>query len=181
MRIYRIFVEIVAVIAIIILILLLGVRLFGLTPYTVLSGSMEPNYHVGSVIYVKSAEANEIIVGDPITFDLNGVTVTHRVIEKIDNANGISFRTQGDANNTPDGGFVTPDEIIGVPQFHIPYLGYVFDYVQHPPGLYIVIGVIALLVILSFLQPEGEEKGKDEASATEEKKPNEAQQNDQQN
>ena len=33
--------------------LLVGARLFGLQVYTVLSGSMEPTYHTGSLIYVK--------------------------------------------------------------------------------------------------------------------------------
>ena len=31
-------------------VLLVGVRLIGLEPYTVLSGSMEPTYHTGSLI-----------------------------------------------------------------------------------------------------------------------------------
>ena len=33
---------------------LVGVRLAGIRTFTVLSGSMEPTYHVGSLIYVKS-------------------------------------------------------------------------------------------------------------------------------
>ena len=35
---------------------LVGVRLFGLQVYTVLSGSMEPTYHTGSLIYVKRVD-----------------------------------------------------------------------------------------------------------------------------
>lgn len=35
---------------------LVGVRLFGLDVYFVLSGSMEPVYQTGSVIYVKEAD-----------------------------------------------------------------------------------------------------------------------------
>ena len=31
---------------------LAGVRIIGLHPFVVLSGSMEPEYHVGSLIYV---------------------------------------------------------------------------------------------------------------------------------
>ena len=42
--------------------LLVGVRLFGLEPYTVLSGSMEPEYHVGSLIYVKDTSVAELEV-----------------------------------------------------------------------------------------------------------------------
>ena len=42
-------------------ILLVGVRVVGLTPYVVLSGSMEPTYHTGSLIYVKKV--------DPVTIE----------------------------------------------------------------------------------------------------------------
>ena len=41
--------------------------------------------------------------------------------------------------------------MIGVPQFSIPYLGYVSDFIQHPPGMYITIAAGAVLIILVFL------------------------------
>lgn len=50
---------------------LVGVRALGLTPYAVLSGSMEPTYRVGSLIYVKKVDPAEVQVGDPITFVVN--------------------------------------------------------------------------------------------------------------
>ncbi len=62
---------------------LVGVRLVGLTPYAVLSGSMEPTYHVGSLIYVKSVDPVDIEIGDPITFVVNEdlLLATHRVVD----------------------------------------------------------------------------------------------------
>lgn len=45
-------------------ILLAGVRLVGLKPYAVLSGSMEPEYSVGSLLYVKNVDINKLKVGD---------------------------------------------------------------------------------------------------------------------
>lgn len=45
-------------------ILLAGVRLVGLKPYAVLSGSMEPEYPVGSLLYVKNVDINKLKVGD---------------------------------------------------------------------------------------------------------------------
>ena len=51
--------------------LLAGVRLVGITPYAVLSGSMEPAFPVGSMIYVKAVDPESIEVGDPITFYLD--------------------------------------------------------------------------------------------------------------
>ena len=162
MRGYRIFVSIVAAIALVMVLLIAGVRLIGLTPYTVISGSMEPVYHVGSVIYVKKAQPEKLKVKDPITFYLDGTTVTHRIIEIENTENGLRFYTKGDANNTADGGFVSPEEIIGVPVIHVPFLGYVFNFVQRPPGLYIVVGVVLLLVILSFLDPTDEPEQKEQ-------------------
>ena len=61
---------------------LVGVRLIGLHPFVVLSGSMEPEYHVGSLIYVKSVDYKTLQVGDDITYMLDEDTVvTHRIIE----------------------------------------------------------------------------------------------------
>ena len=72
---------IIVVMVVILAIMLVGVRLFGLQVYSVLSGSMEPEYPVGSLIYVKKVDYKELKVGDPITFLLDKDTVvTHRII-----------------------------------------------------------------------------------------------------
>lgn len=168
MRVYRIFVGIIALLALLMVLLIAGVRLIGLTPYTVLSGSMEPTYHVGSVIYVKEATPEKLQNNDPITFLLNGTTVTHRIIDIKNGEDGLQFYTKGDANNVADGGFVTPDRIIGIPVFHIPLLGFVFNYIQHPPGLYLVAGIALLLVTLSFLQVEDDSPGKETSEGNQE-------------
>lgn len=62
---------------------LVGVRLVGLTPYAVLSGSMEPTYHVGALIYVKDVAPEEVEVGMPLTFIVNEdlLIATHRVVD----------------------------------------------------------------------------------------------------
>lgn len=132
-------------------ILLVGVRAVGLTPYAVLSGSMEPNYHVGSLIYVKHVEPQEIKVGDPITFVLNKelTVATHRVIA-IDSENQM-FHTKGDANETPDAGGVYFPNLIGKPIFTIPMLGFFSHWITNPPGMYIGITAGVILIILVFL------------------------------
>ena len=73
------------VIAVVIFVILLaGVRLAGIKPYAVLSGSMEPEYPVSSLIYVKNVDTNKLKVGDDITFMLDEDTLaTHRIIEVI--------------------------------------------------------------------------------------------------
>lgn len=130
---------------------LMGSRLIGYQCYTVISGSMQPTYEVGDLLYVKKVDVNTIKEGDPITFVLNEdlVVATHRVV-KVDAANQ-RFYTKGDANDIPDGDPVHFKNVIGVPQFSIPWLGYVSDFVQNPPGMYITIAVGAVLLILVFL------------------------------
>ena len=134
---------------------LVGVRIVGLQPYVVLSGSMEPTYPVGSLIYVKSTDYKQLKVGDPITFLVSEDTVaTHRIIEVLpdeDDPNTIRYFTQGDANDAPDGSSVHYKNIIGKPVFSIPYLGYVSNYIQAPPGKYVAISGCALLMLLVFL------------------------------
>lgn len=165
------------VVAVVILaIMLVGVRLFGLQVYTVLSGSMEPKYPVGSLIYVKPVDYKELKVGDPITFLLDEDTVvTHRIIEVLIDENDpdtIRYFTQGDANGIPDGKSVHYQNIIGMPVFTIPYLGYVSNYIQNPPGMYIAISAGAILLMLVFL-PDlfSDDKGSKKKPAQEKAEP----------
>ncbi|MGE4353724.1 MAG: signal peptidase I [Oscillospiraceae bacterium] len=149
-RVWNILTMAVVVAVIVLALLLVGVRVIGYTPYVVLSGSMEPVFPTGSLIYVKAADAGDVSVGDPITFDMgDGTVATHRVVA-IDNAAG-TFTTKGDANNTADFNPVPFDALIGMPVFCIPHLGYLSDFLTEPPGMYIGWSVIAVLLILMFL------------------------------
>ena len=138
------------VVAVLAAILLVGVRIFGLEPYVVLSGSMEPKYHVGSVIYVTKVDPKELEVGDPLTFRKGGAVVTHEIVEVGDNANpqNMYFVTQGLTNNVSDGRIPVSD-IIGKPVFSIPYLGYVSTFLQQPMGIVCCICVLALFLGIS--------------------------------
>jgi len=119
-------------------VLLAGVRLFGFQVFTVLSGSMEPVYHVGSVIYVKDVDYRDLKEGDPITYMLDEDTVaTHRIVGIVpdeEDPTVLRYRTKGDANENEDASLVHYKNVIGMPVFTIPYLGYLASYIQQPPG-----------------------------------------------
>lgn len=161
-KIWNVISTVLVAIVVIIALLLVGARVFGLQVYAVLSGSMEPTYHVGSIIYVKSVDPSEIKVGDPITFVMNEelTVATHRVV-RID-AENSAFYTKGDANDDPDAAPVHFNNLLGKPVFTIPYLGYISSYVQSPPGIYIAVGVGVLLLALAFLPDmlDGDKKEK---------------------
>lgn len=163
--IWNVITTVVVVLVVILALLLVGARVIGLRVYTVLSGSMEPTYHVGSLIYVKEKDPFTIASGEVITFMLDENTIaTHRVVAVVpdeEDASTIRFRTKGDANEAEDGSLVHYKNVIGTPVFTIPGLGYVADYIQHPPGTYIAIAagvIILLLVFLPDLFSEDEEK-----------------------
>ena len=142
---------------------LMGSRIMGYQCYTVISGSMEPEYRVGDLLYVKKVDVNTIKVGDDITFILNEdlVVATHRVV-RVDAENQHLY-TKGLANEIEDTEPVHFNNVIGVPQFSIPKLGYVSDFVQHPPGMYITIGVGIILILVVFLPDMiGKKKKEDE-------------------
>ena len=120
----KIVTDILLVIVLVIAAVLYIPRLMGLKTYKVLSGSMEPKYHVGSVVYVEKSSFDDIEVGDVITFYINDNTVvTHRVIDKDNDTE--SFHTKGDANETEDGGSVAYDKVVGKVVLNVPYLGYI--------------------------------------------------------
>ncbi|MBR6675741.1 MAG: signal peptidase I [Clostridia bacterium] len=149
--------------------LLFGIRLFGYTPYVVLSGSMEPVYHVGSVVYVVDSDPAELKVGDPLTYRMQGGTVvTHRIIEvrNADTPESLSYITQGDANNIPDGSPVPASAVIGEPKFSIPYLGYISDFIKKPVGLMVIIGSCAAVLLISFVIESLFQKEKDEPKSS---------------
>ena len=143
------------ILVVLLALLLAGARLFGLQVYTILSGSMEPNYHVGSVIYVKKVAPQDLKVGDAISFMLSESTVaTHRIIEILpdeDDPNVIRFRTKGDNNDIEDTNPVHSNNVLGKVVGTIPLLGYVSDFVQNPPGTYITLGAVFVLILAVFL------------------------------
>lgn len=141
---------------------LMGTRLMGYRVFNIVSGSMRPLYNVGDLIYVKDTDPADVQVGDVITFVLNEdlVVATHRVV-RIDEENQ-RFYTKGDANDTADSDPVHFKNLIGIPDFKIPLLGYVSDFIQNPPGMYITIAAGAVMIILVFLPDFLPKKKKEE-------------------
>ena len=119
--------------------------LFGYKPLVVLTGSMEPTYHTGSIIYYKHVNQNELKEGDNITFKMGEYTVSHR-INKIDN--GL-YETKGDANNTVDANKITYNDILGKDlNISIPYLGYYVKFIKD--NMYLLV-IVAFILIFEFI------------------------------
>ena len=123
-------------------------KLFGYHIYEVLSGSMEPAYPVGSVVYIKEEAPGNIRVGDAITFYLPeeaDVVMTHRVADI--NSARQEFITKGDANLEHDKEPVTFDKLIGKPVFCIPKIAVMSDFINTGTGKAVAFSLFAFSFI----------------------------------
>ena len=106
------------------------------------------------MIYVKKVDPFTLEAGEVITFMMNEDTVaTHRIVGVVpdeEDSTVIRFRTKGDANEFEDGTLVHYKNVIGTPVFSIPYLGYLAGYISQPPGMYIGMTALCILILLMF-------------------------------
>lgn len=127
---------------------------FGYTPFSVQTDSMKPTLSKGDYIFVEDCDADNLQVGDVITFftRINGQKAinTHRIVEVLKDNDMIQYRTQGDNKETnpePDPLLIAPGDVIGkYNDSRIPVLGTVIDYLSTQLGFFLVI----LLPVLLF-------------------------------
>ncbi len=102
---------------------------FGLKTMVVTSGSMQPYLNPGDVALVRAAVADEVALGDAISFyrpDGRGL-ITHRVID-IKILDGVLyFQTQGDNNLAADANLTPANALFGVVHGRIPKIGYLLQ------------------------------------------------------
>jgi len=122
-------------------------------PYVVLSGSMEPTVHTGSIVLVMSKPYG-YAPGDIITFKHgNDKTATTHRIHSLEMQNGsIVYQTKGDANKTTDPGVISPDEVVGSMVLTIPYLGRIANYASKPQGFVAFVIVPATIIVYEELK-----------------------------
>ncbi len=121
---------------------------FGWRVDTVFSGSMEPQLKVGGVAVTRPVGAEDIKVGDTITFHspLSEKVTSHRVIA-VEDGSSFHFRTKGDANEDADPFVVPAQNVVGKVCFHIPYLGYAAQFVRTPLGLLLTLCLPGLIIM----------------------------------
>lgn len=120
--------------------------------YNVISGSMEPEIKVGSLIYVREGEPEEIEEKDVIAFFSSveeGSIITHRVVKN--NVVSGTFTTKGDANSSEDPTPVSYDNFIGKVVFKIPYLGKALAILTSFYGKVGMASVVCLGVVLNLI------------------------------
>ncbi|WP_240937852.1 signal peptidase I [Nocardioides sp. JQ2195] len=144
-------------------------RVAGATPYTILTGSMQPSYPPGTLVVVRPADVGDIGVGSVITYQLESgepTVVTHRVVSSGVNGKGeVEFRTQGDANGTPDELPVRPVQVRGELWYSVPFIGHVNNWLsgkERQMAVYVVAGLLlgyAAFMLTSSLRDRRRNRG----------------------
>ncbi|XP_021693781.1 signal peptidase complex catalytic subunit SEC11A [Aedes aegypti] len=124
----------------------------------VLSGSMEPAFHRGDLLFLTNQE-EPVRVGEIVVFKIEGrdIPIVHRVIKLHEKNNGtVKFLTKGDNNSVDDRGLYAPGQlwltkkdIVGRARGFLPYVGMITIYMNEYPNLkYGILGLLALYVLL---------------------------------
>lgn len=130
----------------------------GVMPLIVLTDSMDPQIKSGDLIFCNTIDAEDVEVGDVISFfdpAGNGTSVvTHEVIEIVIEDGVRSFRTKGINNNTEDRKLVPSESVFAeYTGFRIPGAGNIALFMQSSTGLLIcVVLPIILLVGYDFIR-----------------------------
>ena len=126
-------------------------RLFGINEFNVLTGSMQPTYPVGSLVFVQPKDPSTIRPGEVVTCivseDLE--MVTHRVMTN--NYDDKTLTTKGDANQASDSPNLY-ENVVGVVVFSLPYVGGIVDYLTNDDnGRVLGIGGVLCILALTFI------------------------------
>lgn len=129
------------------------VPLTGRQTFIVGGGSMEPAIGTGSAIIVAPVAASDLHVGDIVSLRAGDdrALFTHRIVEVLEQPDGVWVRTKGDANAQPDPTPVRASDIEGRVQLAIPFAGFVIATMSIPAGVLFLIGLAATLLAAVWL------------------------------
>ncbi|KAI2809281.1 hypothetical protein RDWZM_003392 [Blomia tropicalis] len=125
----------------------------------VLSGSMEPAFHRGDLLFLTNYNEDPIRVGDIVVFKIKGrdIPIVHRVLKLHEKDDGnVKILTKGDNNSVDDRGLYAPGQlwlekkdIVGRTRGFVPYVGIVTILMNdYPKFKYAVLGILALFVLV---------------------------------
>ena len=124
-------------------------KFFGIMPFIVQSGSMEPVVHTGSVVFTDTND-RDAKVGDIISYKIQEgdeeVMVLHRVVA----IDGDNITTKGDANEAIDGVAVTKSMVVGKYVFAIPQIGFLLAKLTTKVKI-VIIAWLFILIVISFI------------------------------
>ncbi|XP_071444995.1 signal peptidase complex catalytic subunit SEC11A [Hetaerina americana] len=125
----------------------------------VLSGSMEPAFHRGDLLFLTNYQEDPVRVGEIVVFKVEGrdIPIVHRVLKLHEKENGtVKFLTKGDNNSVDDRGLYAPgqlwltkQDVVGRARGFLPHVGMVTIYMnEYPKFKFAVLACLGLYVLV---------------------------------
>ena len=124
-------------------------QILGYETYNVVSGSMEPEIPVDSLILVKPVDPSSLKEGDIIAFYDENSIVCHRVVAN--NTFEQKLTTKGDANPIEDPRILLYTDVIGLVTHHIPVLGLIGAYFSTSAGKLVLFELLVIGILLHIV------------------------------
>lgn len=125
----------------------------------VLSGSMEPAFFRGDLLFLTNYKEEPIRVGEIVVFKVKGreIPIVHRVLKVHEKENGeVKFLTKGDNNQIDDRGLYAPGQlwlekkdVVGRARGFVPYVGIVTILMNdYPKFKFAILALLGLFVLI---------------------------------
>lgn len=127
-------------------------KLLGYQVYDIVSGSMEPEIPVNSIVLVQAAAPEDLQPGGIVAYQSGDSVVVHRLVE-----NRViegELVTKGDANAEPDPLPVEYAGVLGTVKAHIPFIGLYAAALNTLTGKLYAFGFIVAAAMLYLLANE---------------------------
>ena len=135
----------IAVVAALLLVPVAMPRLTGHGLLVVDGGSMSPTYRVGDILVTDAPTGDDLHPGGVVVIGAGSRRYTHRVVGLDDS--GTRARLQGDANATPDPGWVSQDDVEAVPVARVHgATAWIVRILTGPPGRLVLVLLATLLI-----------------------------------
>ena len=124
---------------------------FGFSPLTVLTGSMEPEIYPGDMVVIH--RESDYAVGDTVTYVVSGGTssVTHKIVREYVQDGVTYYITKGTNNNTEDAMPVAKSQVAGKVVLVIPGLGTFLEWLKTPSGIFLILLFACIVVAAVYV------------------------------
>ena len=129
--------------------------IFGVRVFMIVSESMKDEYDIGDILISHQVPADEINVGDNITYigrelDFKNHVITHKVVEKRQVGNEYRFVTKGIANPISDPE-IEYNQIYGKVVYKTIILSFIAKMMNNKLSYYILYTLVALIISLEIV------------------------------
>ena len=126
----------------------------GFRVFMIVSESMKGEYDIGDILVSKKVSEDKINVGDNVTYlgeekELKGLIITHKVVKKLEDDDGVKFITKGLANEVEDP-IIRYDQIYGKVVYKTFVLSFIAKLMNNKLTYYILFILIALIMSIDI-------------------------------